>query len=187
MTKFEQNTFCQDEEEVFKRTWGFSQYSILKQIIECTSDVCEITKKPVQLIVKPHPLEKLEPLEQIINSEKRSSLMDCKIINSSRCAELIRSADLVLGTTSTALLESSLAGKHTLSVQIGTKNKYFEDNFYGNRIGITSPIYEKNELRKAISEFICRTKTKTQASKNYFHGSAHRIAEIIKKYSLEKC
>lgn len=181
MPGFDNNEISKENGLGLMPPWGFTQHTILIQIINGLSAMCDKYKQSVQLLVKPHPLEPQEALERTIRMTKKSQYLDCQMVLSHRSAELICTADIILGTTSTALLESSLAGKPTLSIQIGTQEKYDKDIFYGNKVGLTIPIYEKIELEKSFEKILSGKKINVPLTKINFTGSAVKTAETIVK------
>lgn len=109
--------------------------------IEALKDVIDIIPKNTQLIVKPHPREKNDKFDNFKNIENVSIIKDiCPY-------KLIKSADLVMSMTSMVLIESIIAGKHTLSYQ---KNAINKDKFILTKMGALEFFNDKIELQKEI-------------------------------------
>jgi len=163
--------------------WGFTQRTILREVVQALSSACMKYGVRAQLVLKPHPMEPVEPLSQVFQTTEVSPLLDCRIIGDCDALRLICLADVVLSMSSTALLEAALAGKPALSVQIGMDVAKHPDDFYGNHIGITTPIYEAVDLRRALGEILCKSQRIVNVPvRPSFDGSTTKVVETILTY-----
>ena len=128
---------------------GYTEASILSEIVQRLSEACTKCGRPAQLVVKPHPSESSSALSGALKATKRSDLLQCQIIEECKSKELICLADGVLGMTSSALLEAALCGKPVFSIQIGRNHSAHPDRYFGNRKGIT-PVYDSDLCRHVM-------------------------------------
>lgn len=157
---------------------GFTQRTTLKEILAALSDVSEELTVKSQLIIKHHPSETVS-LKDVVKDVKTSDLITSHIVEDFSVAKLISIADVALGLTSTALLEASLAGKLSLSVQIDRNLKEFPDIFYGNRTGLTVPIFKRQELKKWLKKVINSGSINYNQKKIDFAGSIKKTSKAI--------
>ncbi len=158
---------------------GYTQVTILREIVQALSDACIQCGKSAQLVVKPHPSESADPLSQVLQTTETSHLLDCRIVEKCKTRELICLADAVLGMTSSALLEAALCGKPALSVQVGRNVSAFPDKYFGNRAGIT-PIYDSADCRLAIKQLLCtpqRLRNRSVGSVN--NQATSRVVKVL--------
>lgn len=163
--------------------WGFTQRTILREIVLAISSACTQCGERAQLIVKPHPMEPADPLFQVFQNPNVSPLVDCRIIEDCDAPRLICLADVVLSIGSTTLLEAALAGKLAFSVQIGKDLMKHPDDFYGNRIGITTSIYTSLDLQLAFGKILNASgRIANVAVRPDFNGSTTKVVETILTY-----
>lgn len=162
--------------------WGFTQTTILLEVIKVISNICIQHNVQAQLIIKPHPMEST-PFLNIIRTINTSPLLDCRIISDCDLQNLVCLADAILGITSTALLGAALAGKPVFSIQIGKNYLKYPDFSYGNRIGIMTKIHTSEGLQRALQEifFEKQNQVKTCNTIN-FNGSTNKVVDTILAY-----
>jgi hypothetical protein len=180
MTQIDSNIADEDYGQDDLPPWGFTQGSILREIIQAVSHACEKLGKKAQLIVKTHPLENKSVLSRAVETGAKSPLLDCRIIEDGEAWKLISLADVVLSMTSTALLEAALAGKPSFSVLIGINDTTYQDNYYGNFSGITKPIYEAESLQYAMVKMLNEVRQcESFPASSKFLGSTIKVVETI--------
>ncbi len=174
-----ENDIKEDRFSLYERPpLGFTQRTTLKEILLALSDVSEQLKVRTQLIVKSHPREPI-PLKYVVEDVKVSAFVTCHMIEDLGVAKLIGLADVVLSLTSTALLEASLAGKLSLSVQIERDFKSFPDMFYGNRMGLSISVTQRQELREWFKKVIGLQEAARIPSGIDFSGSIRKTGMAI--------
>ncbi len=89
-----------------KKTAGFTEDEALEQLL----DVLTLLKVPVQLIVKCHPLQPVDILEEAVKKSK----IPVHLVRSADTLELVHAADLVIGFYSNLLLEAKALGKDVI-------------------------------------------------------------------------
>lgn len=132
---------------------GYTQETILQEVIQTLSDACAEFAMPVRLVVKPHPSESVELLSEVLRTVEPSPFLQCCVLEDCDAKELIILADAVLGMTSTALLEAALSGKPAVSVQIGRNVSSNPDRHFTNRAGII-PIFDSAHGRQTIRQLL---------------------------------
>jgi hypothetical protein len=89
-----------------EKTTGFTEAEALEQLLAVLSTLY----LPVRLVVKCHPLQPVEKLEEAANGSK----IPVHIISSADTLELVNAADLIIGFYSNLLLEAEALGKKVL-------------------------------------------------------------------------
>ncbi len=90
---------------------GYDQFSVAKLLVQNLGEILSL-----RLCIKPHPLEGSEPWNAWLREQKLAPGQDVTIWSETFEA-LLRDADAVVGMTSMALLEASLAGIPVISLQ----------------------------------------------------------------------
>jgi hypothetical protein len=94
---------------------GYTEQTILKFIGDTLNEFCN---KKVQLLIKLHPENKNEDFEWALN---KWPMIGTQIIDKAFSPqESIAAADMVIGMTSVMLIESIIAGKPTVSLQLNS-------------------------------------------------------------------
>jgi hypothetical protein len=96
-----------------KKTAGFTEDEALEQLL----DVLTTLELPVHLIVKCHPLQPVEVLDEAV----KKSNMPVHIIRSGDTLELVNASDLVIGFYSNLLLEAKAIGKNVIRFYPGNE------------------------------------------------------------------
>jgi CDP-glycerol glycerophosphotransferase (TagB/SpsB family) len=91
-----------------KNEMGFDEVSALKLLMEALSEIAE--NYTLLLIIKPHPLQREDKLQDMINHLPGNKVR-CEIIKKAKNAELINCADVVVGFYSNFLLEAQQLNK----------------------------------------------------------------------------
>lgn len=126
---------------------GYTEKTVLSDLITAMDSI-QHTKK-LELIVKAHPRENENELRDIISKHGKKYPVD----KNYDTRKAILASDLILSPFSTVLVEATYMNKICISVQPGL----LKDDFLPtNQLGITVPIYKKEELlptlMKAISD-----------------------------------
>lgn len=128
---------------------GYTEKTIMFEIIDALNKACRRHNNNAQLLIKPHPGESCEMVKlyfsEALQKAGDSPLLSCRIINDCTTKELISISDVVLGMTTTALVEASYAGKNSLSVQIGRNLACHPDKYFSKIPGVVA-IYKAEEL-----------------------------------------
>ncbi len=178
MTTTEPKIDNNNPEEYVFRPWGFTQLTILRELISSISKVCNIREMSVKLIVKAHPRESYEALSEVLTSTETSPLLDCMVVENYDAKKLICISDIVTSTFSTTLIEAALSDKPALSIQIGRNQSNPHYSFWGNRVGATIPIFDNRELQQFFDNYATAPKS-LYLSKISFENSASNVADLI--------
>ena len=151
----------------------------MREVLESLGQACASSGTRAQFLVKAHPLETAAPFlttttDMIIDE------IDLHVIDSYNARRLICVADAVFGVNSTALLEAGLGGKPAYSVGLGKARRDSIDSFYGNRTGITTPVYDKREIRSILCELLdSPPRSHSVPPRPNFLGSTTRTVDVI--------
>ena len=111
-------TFASDTVEKSCPGLGYNEKTILELFLSNLSSIKKDILNQYQLIIKLHPKEDGNELEQIISDEYKS-ILPVTIIKNVDSKKLVYHSDIVVGMFTMLLLESYLMNKKTLSIQVG--------------------------------------------------------------------
>jgi hypothetical protein len=139
--------------------WGYSEYTILREILEALSIILPQYRGNVTLFVKLHPKEASSCHDETIRHFRQNK---CTIIVDRECDHLkiLRSSDLVIGMFSMLLIEAVIMRKPVISVQIGLKR---ENPFVLDRLGVLRSILTREALLAELREIILEKKIEPRA------------------------
>ncbi len=129
--------------------FGYTALDTLDAVLHELEAACREARRPCTVIVRPHPAECADPLRSLL-AARRTRWVDAVVRGDRNASRWIAVADVVVGMMTIALLEAALAGRPTLSVQLGLREARAEDPCLGNRLGYTYPIYDRAELGLAM-------------------------------------
>lgn len=151
----------------------------MREVLVSLGQACASSGTRAQFLVKAHPLETAAPLlttatEAIIDE------VDLHVIETYNTPRLICVADAVFGVNSTALLEAGFGGKPAYSVGLGKARGDSIDSFYGNRTGITTPVYDTRVIRSILCELLdSPPRSHSVPPRPNFLGSTARTVDVI--------
>ncbi|RJQ27362.1 hypothetical protein C4565_05350, partial [Candidatus Parcubacteria bacterium] len=131
-------------------TWGFSEFSILRWLLEGFERLDADERKVTRLVVKPHPEEDIEPLLDIVASASQQGVV-AEVNEVTPMLELVEAADLVTGINSILLLEALILGVPAVSLQPNLKR---EDMLLPTRIGAMRLIIEPREIPELVERLV---------------------------------
>ena len=134
-----------------KDYYGYTEKTVLKDLITSLKTICKSTNKKIYLSIKLHPRN--QPNEFEIYRKLSDSNLHIIITKEESRQIVISSADLVIGMTSMFLLEAIVANKPILNVQIGLKR---ENPFVLSRLGYTKTLTTADELDIKLKDFLIK-------------------------------
>lgn len=129
---------------------GYTAGGMLEEVVGALAQ-CYDDGKVTVLLVKPHPMEHVPSLQEVVRKYSAPGIK-IRLVENSDPLELCAAGDVFFGMTSIVLIEASLSGKPVLSVQIGLPDAD-KDAFIGNRFGFTRPIYDTESLARRVQEW----------------------------------
>jgi hypothetical protein len=164
---------------------GYTEETILTLLIDALEKIQLEIPSRIVLVIRPHPKEDPEKFRTI-----KSSSIRIIISTVEQTRDVVMSADLVTGITSTILIEAALLGCIVASLQPGLLTK---DILPTNRAGLTQPVYNKEEmpaiLKKLLVDPVIREKiSRSGIVFNNEENSAQKVIKLI--YSMlqhKKC
>ncbi len=130
----------------FKNRLGYDEHSTLKFLGGLLERLCQADKGlKICLMIKLHPENNPEEFRRYLD---KWSSFEQKIVNMELTSfEIISISDIVVGMTSVMLLESILAGKVTVSIQL---NSLTESQLVATKIGAIPFIKSKNTAKRIL-------------------------------------
>jgi len=135
-----------------KHYWGFTERSILKNLINVLTKICQHSNLKVKLLIKLHPSsEDLNVFKDILQSNSENIAFIIK-----RDIDpflLMSSSEVICGMFSMFLVESFIFGRPILSILIGLKR---ENPFILDKKGIHKSILKEETLYEKLKELIIK-------------------------------
>ncbi len=129
--------------------YGYWPNEVLEAVIRALNYSAATRRCRVRLLIKPHPREFPLPLQVVVDQAEPGPVT--AVLTLDPPAQLISVADAVLGMSSVALLEAALAGRPTVSVQIGLSVSGVEDPCMASVLGYASQAYNLSALDSYVS------------------------------------
>lgn len=171
-----------------KSLYGYTSLTVLSAVLEDLDAAFKKQNRRCQLVLKPHPLEYVDSLCPILAAAKQSHV-NVTLRTEGSAAQWIGISDAAIGMMSIALLETALADKPALSVQLGLPESGQEDPCLSNLLGYTYPIYDRDSLRSATESLACG---RLDALKKHpenplaLEGSAKRVMNVLLDQNLQQ-
>ncbi len=162
---------------------GYTEKSVLELLIKTFEIIQVEIPRRIVLVIRPHPKEDLEKFRLI-----KSQTIRILIFTEEHTRDVVMSADLVTGITSTILIEAALLGCIVVSLQPGLKTK---DILPTNRLGLTQPIYKKEEMLKILKELLIDHKIREKIKNsvvgaNNNGNAAQKVIDLIYSMIMKK-
>ncbi|MGE5396041.1 MAG: hypothetical protein ACM3MK_00745 [Chitinophagales bacterium] len=136
-------------EERAREYWGFTEDTIIRELVEALSGDGVEARKRIKFVVKLHPREERSKYAYI--NQDNCGLEPIIIGDEIPAVDLITASDYIIGMSSMFLLEAVVIGKPVTSIMIGLQR---ENPFILDRLGILTSIRTKEDLRKTINSII---------------------------------
>lgn len=157
--------------------WGFTEQTILEEIIDSLKEVSVELARPPVLVIRLHPRDSVTAYESMLSSLEGESIrviMD----RESDPLELISVSDLIIGMSSMFLIEAVIVGKPVLSVLIGLRR---ENPFVLSRRGIIPSIVKSEELMRELRSAIVENRV-SGCSFDMIRNPIQNILEQVETY-----
>lgn len=167
-------------EEFCGNHYGFTEKTVLKQLIPVLDDICLNQSLKLHMILRPHPRENPDSY----NSLKPENF-SLEIKATGDAHQDILASDITLGMNTILLLEACLLGVPVVSLQPGLTQK---DPLPCNEWGASLAIYKKDQILGAFRELLTRSEIREQwrqrsqslNSEIHCHATANIISELKK-------
>ena len=189
--KFRRKIGCQEEELLItyisegisksynennpnKHYWGFTERSILINLINVLTKICQNSNLKVKLLIKLHPAnEDLNVFKDILqsNNENISFIVKREIDP----FLLMSSSKVICGMFSMFLVESFIFGCPILSILIGLKR---ENPFILDKKGVVKSILNEETLYEKLKELIIKNDIKIN-NQIFQIGAIEKVIEFI--------
>jgi len=158
---------------------GYTEETVLTSLIGALETIQSEISTHIVLVIRPHPKEDPEKFKGVTSNRIRII-----ISTEEPTRDVVMSAHLVTGITSTILIEAAMLGCIVASLQPGLITK---DILPTNRTRITQPVYRNEEmpviLKKLLLDHGIREKISvTVKADNNEKNSARKVLDVI--YSM---
>jgi len=118
------------------------------ELLSVIEEIAPILGKAVEYMIKPHPSCSISKIK---DEWKNHQWPDIFIINSSPLSEAMKDVDVVISSTSNAMVEAAVMGIPVIFIarQASLSNNLLEEI----ELPIVAPCYNKDEVCKALSKF----------------------------------
>lgn len=137
----------QPSESFYGNSLGYTEKTVLRELLDAITFIPNVDRD-VSVLVKVHPREKKEDLENIVKGYKYFQII---VDQSYPTRETILASDAIISSTSTVLIESSYLEKPSISLQPGLK---VEDMLITNELEVTLPIYKHGEVNLILEKLL---------------------------------
>jgi len=124
---------------------GFDERQVLHTLVAALDNIARRTRHKITLTILPHPREQGETLQI------EGRVIRTVVARDSQPRELAMAADLVVGMTSTLLVEACYLGCVTCSLQPGLR---WPDTFPTNRWGVSRAVYCQADVQPAVEQLL---------------------------------
>ncbi len=159
-----------------KHYWGFTERSILINLINVLTKICQLSNLKVKLLIKLHPAtEDLNVFKDILQSNNENiSFIVKREINPFL---LMSSSKVICGMFSMFLVESFIFGCPILSILIGLKR---ENPFILDKKGIEESVLNEETLFEKLKDLIL--KNDLQLNNQVFQiGAIEKVIEYMEE------
>lgn len=164
-----------------KSLFGYSSTTSFTMLLTELERACKAARRPVHLVIKPHPLEWTEALRPVISGTPHPHVkVDIRTHGNPR--RWIAVGDVVTGMMSIALLEAALVGRPALSLEMGLKETGADEPCLSNELGYTRGVFDRDALREAVQTVVSGSLGSLRtdpAELLKLDGSARRILDIL--------
>jgi hypothetical protein len=155
---------------------GYTEQSVLGALVTALQRIARRRAEGIVLVVRPHPLEKLESLPHSIDGPLRL-VLDGR----GKGRDVVRAADLVTGMTTVLLVEACLLGCVVLSLQPGLR---LADALPTNRWGASRGVYREEEMEATLTDLLFNETTRAEVKARTERiqvkpGAARRIVRLL--------
>ncbi|HKJ28191.1 MAG TPA: hypothetical protein VJ965_11175 [Anaerolineales bacterium] len=152
---------------------GFTQQTIFAELLHVLESIAENAGFSITLAILPHLREIIPWWEEV-----ESSKIELLNLPFEEFEKQALATDLVTGMTSTRLVEASLLGRDTLSIQIGGRDIPFDMQ----RLGITEMVFQQDTLEAFLTDALVDKKNFPTPSSVKLDGqAAFKAARLVKE------
>jgi len=159
---------------------GYDERSAFSAVVSALEEIAAQSERDVVLIVRQHPKERVGQWRQAQSEQIRID-----VLHEHSPRQVMLAADLVVGMTSTLLVEACLLGCVTVSLQ---PNLRTPDKFPLSRWGVGCSIYRADEIKPALEKLLLDDATRAtvlaRSPKLKLDGQAtQRVIELTGRMS----
>lgn len=127
--------------------YGYTVRDVLPAVLVELESALREENAAAEFIVRPHPSECAEVVEKIV-SQHPAERLRVRVEAQGTTVEWIQMSDALLGMMTIALLQAALAGKPTVSVELGLPASGQADPCMANTLGYTRATFDSAALRE---------------------------------------
>lgn len=165
--------------------YGYTVRDVLPSVLRELEAALEKEGETADFLVRPHPAECAEVVDQIISQHPARSLR-ARVEMRGTTVESIQMADAVLGMMTIALLQAALAGKPAVSVELGLSASGQRDPCMANTLGYTHAAFDGDALRDLCRKLAQREWRALAPRPNPalpLEGATHRVSDCLLRAS----
>jgi len=137
-----------------------------------------------ELVIRPHPSEHEEVLQNILSQAELTHLQ-ARITRNGSTLDWITASDAVVGMMTIALLHGALAGKPSISLEPGLANSGEPDPCMANTLGYTLGVFEAKGIPSICSRIVARDWASLKTVPKHelpLEGAARRVAAVVTSF-----
>lgn len=129
---------------------GYTEHTVLKAVLAGLHDAARRRKHGITVVVKLHPKESLADF-QYLKDQDRGPELAVKIVKEGDIWDMMLASDLVVGISSSVLLQACLLGLPVVSVQ---PNLTEDDFLITNVLGYSLGVYEEESVEDTLERVL---------------------------------
>lgn len=161
--------------------FGYTVFDVLPAVLKELDAALIAQDTTCDLIIRPHPWEHEEALHMIL-AQTHVERVRVRIERGFTVAHWIQCADVFVGMMTIALLHAALAGKPSISVELGLPASGQSDPCISNNLGYTHGVFDLPALRIVCRQIAERNWPALKTSPRYplpLGGAAARVADVV--------
>lgn len=161
------------EDESNPHFFGYTEKTVLNNLIIVLDQISQECKKDIALIVRPHPREKLDDYDKMASNNIRIILS-----NDGNPKDIMMTSDLVIGMNTELLVEACYLGCIVVSLQPGLR---FKDTLPTNNEGYSVSVYSNEKIidtiRMTLMDSAIRSEIKNKL--DHFKQDGHATDRVV--------
>lgn len=161
-------TFCEQDDST-PPLW-LDRLHAINTLLAALDHLAGIARKPVTLLIRPHPRENGEIYRGLTHGSIRIILSDAGI-----SCDMALAADVVVGMSTMFLVEAHHLGRPTLSIRLGFQ---LPDDFPPVRLGMIPAAYREDDVVIALQTLLC-AQPRSSSSHEALGNASQNVAQLI--------
>jgi hypothetical protein len=166
-----------DKEDSAQLSWGFTEKTIFKELMEALKIVSGTTGRGICVVLKLHPRENPNSFSALIETYEVDPIR-VVIPDNLDAHTLMAASDIICGMSSMFLIESIILDKPVISILIGLQR---ENPFVFDRRGILKSVLNRNDLIQKLKTMILDNEDTAKCNFEFITNPIENIIALLEK------